>query len=191
MSLKFEEVIHRIQAAPARSLVVPVRITAHGEDGIVLYGYGGLVYEPPDPPFVFVGPGNLMFTQVDAYRFLGGRLTTEGILTNGRVRLLNNQAYDPAKPDNWVPPNYQSFLITRPESAAIEIGWASRNGDGTSRRLILRVTRGSWPQLAVADIELDERASLLTGLGSLYAATAAVWTISFLDPIPRVGNEIG
>ena len=187
MSLKFEEVIHRMEAAPARSLVVPVRITAHGEDGTVFYGYGGLVYEPPDPPFVYVGPGDLMLTQADAYGFQGGRLTTESIRTNGQVQLLNNQAYDPAKPDNWLPPNYQSFLITQSELAAIEIGWASRKGDPRNRRLILRVTRGSGPQFAVADIELDERAALLTGLGSLYAATAAIWNISFLDPIPRVG----
>jgi hypothetical protein len=47
-----------------------------------------------------------------------------------------------------------------------------------------------WPQIAVADVELDERATLLTGLGSLYAVRAAIWTISFLDPIPRIINEV-
>ena len=64
-------------------------------------------------------------------------------------------------------------------------------GEPTHRRIILRVTRGSGPQLVVADIELDERGALLTGLGALGAGTTAVWTVSFLDPIPRVGNEIG
>ena len=51
MSLTFDEVVQRLESAPALSLVVPVRITAHGEEGIVLYGYGGLLYEAPEPRF--------------------------------------------------------------------------------------------------------------------------------------------
>jgi hypothetical protein len=48
------------------------------------------VYEPPDPPFVFADSGDLMLTQADAYEFEGARLTTEYLMTNGRVRLVNN-----------------------------------------------------------------------------------------------------
>jgi hypothetical protein len=191
MSIDFDEVIKRMDAAPALSLVAPVRISAHGEDGTVFYGYGGLVYEPPDPPFVFADSGDLMLTQADAYEFEGARLTTEYLMTNGRVRLVNNQAYDPKTRDNWEPPNFQTFLIARAESAAVQIGWASKKGDATNRRLILRVTRGSWPQLVVVDVEMDERGALLSGLGSLGGPTAAIWTVSFLDPIARIGNEIG
>src|SRR5689334_15449551 len=174
MSLKFEEVIQQMAALPALSFVAPVRITAHGEEGTVLYGYGGLVYQPPDPPrrqFVQISIGDLVIAaQIDAYQFEGERLKTELTLTDARVRLLNNQVYDPTVFDDSGPTiNYQSFLITQPESAAIEIGWATQQGKKpANRRLILRVTRGSWPELIMADIELDERAALLTGLGSLY-----------------------
>lgn len=153
VSIDFDDVIKRMDAAPALSLVAPVRITAHGEEGTVFYGYGGLAYEPPDPAFVYVDAGDILLTQEESYEFEGGRLTTEGVMTNGRVKLLNNQAYDPSSPDNWVPPTYQSFLITQAELAAIQIGWASRRGDPTHRRIIVRVTRGSWPQFVVADIE--------------------------------------
>jgi hypothetical protein len=100
MSIDFDDVIKRMDAAPALSLVAPVRITAPGEDGTVFYGYGGLVYEPPDPAFVYVDAGDILLTHDDSYEFEGGRLTTEGVMTNGRVKLLNNQAYDPASPDN-------------------------------------------------------------------------------------------
>jgi hypothetical protein len=43
----------------------------------------------------------------------------------------------------------------------------------------------------VVDVEMDERGALLSGLGSLGGPTAAIWTVSFLDPIARIGNEIG
>jgi hypothetical protein len=191
MSLTFEEAVQKLGSKPARSEVVPVRITAHGEDGTVLYGYGGLLYEAPEPRFVVVSGGDLMLSQPDSYAFEGGRLTTEGVMTNARVRLLNNLAYDPKSFDNWAPPTYQSFLISQLEPASIQVGWASRGGHVTDRHLILRVTRGGWADLSVVDIEVDQREDLLTGVGALSAATAAVWTVSFLDPIPRVGNELG
>jgi hypothetical protein len=190
MSLTFEGAVQRLESKLGQ--VVPVRITAHGEDGTVLYGYGGLLYQPPAPRFVYVTADDFMLSQADSYVFEGGRLTTEGQLTNARVRLLNNLAYDGSKPDGWDPPTYQSFLITRFDPASIQIGWASKQGDPTHRRLILRVTRGSWAQLSVVDIELDQRDDLLTGLGALSSASvAAIWTVSFLDPIPYRGNEIG
>lgn len=192
MSLTFEEAVQRLDSKPARSEVVPVRITAHGEEGTVLYGYGGLLYEAPEPRFVYVDSDDLMLSQADSYAFEGGRLTTEGQLTNARVRLLDNLAYDPKSPDNWIPPTYQSFLIGRFAPASIQIGWASKHGDPTTRRLILRVTRGAWAQLSILDVELDQRDDLLTGLGALSSAsTTAVWAVSFLDPTPRIGNEIG
>lgn len=190
MSLTFEEAVQRLESASARS-VVPVRITAHGEEGTVLYGYGGLLYEAPQPRFPYVSSGDLMLSQAGSYDFEGGRLTTENALTNGRVRLLNNGAYDPNSSDNWGPPTYQSFLITRSEPASIQIGWASKTEDRTHRRLILRVSRGALAEFTVVDVELDQRDALLTGLGALSAATAAVWTVSFLDPIPWTGNELG
>ncbi len=130
-----------------------------------------------------------MLSQADSYAFEGGRLTTEGQLTNARVRFLNNEAYDTSSPDNWIPPTYQSFLITRSEAASIQIGWASKHRDPSTRRLILRVTRGAGAQLSVLDVEVDQRDALLTGVGAFSASTAAVWTVSFADPIPRVGNE--
>jgi hypothetical protein len=190
MGLTFEEAVQKLESKPGQ--VVPVRISAHGEEGTVLYGYGGLLYEPPAPRFVYVTADDLMLSQADSYAFEGGRLTTESKFSNARVRLLNNQAYDPRSKDNWDPATYQSFLITRPEPASIQIGWASKQGDPTHRRLILRVTRGAWAQLSVVDVELDQRDDLLTGLGALSSASiAAIWTVSFLDPIPyREGNEI-
>lgn len=191
MSLTFEEAVQNLESAPARSQVVPVRITAHGEEGTVLYGYGGLLYEAPEPKFLYVSGSDLILSRSDSYEFEGGRLTTENDLTNARVRLLNNLAYDPSSPDNWSPATYQTFLITRPEAASIQIGWASRRQDGTQRRLILRVARGALAAYTVVDIELDQRGALLTGVGALSASTQAVWTVSFLDPIPRLGNEIG
>ena len=194
MNLTFEEAVQRLEAAPAGTrLVVPVRITAHGEDGAVLYGYGGLGYQAPEPRYPWVGGGNLMLTRTDSYEFVvdRARLLTEGMLTNQRVRVLNNLAYDPNKPDNLSPPTYQSFLITRFERASVEIGWAVKRPDFVNRRLILRVTRGDFPDIVGVDIEVDQQGVFLTGLGALTAATAAVWTVSFLDPIPYAGNEIG
>jgi hypothetical protein len=190
MSLTFDEAVERLESKPARSEVVPVRITAHGEDSTVLYGYGGLLYEAPEPRFVYVSGEDLMLSQPDSFAFEGGRLATDWQMTNARVRLLNNLAFDPKSKDNWEPPNFQSFLITRTEAAAVAIGWARKDGDHSSRRLILRVAR--WDVPSVVDVELDQRDDLLTGLGALSSATtAAVWTVSFDDPIPRVGNEIG
>lgn len=126
MSLTFEEAVQRLESKAGQ--VVPVRITAHGEEGTVLYGYGGLMYQPPAPRFIYVSAGDFMLSQPDSYEFEGERLTTEGQLTNARVRLLNNLAYDPKIQDNWFPPTYQSFLITRPEPATVQIGWASKQG---------------------------------------------------------------
>jgi hypothetical protein len=192
LSLTFEEAVQSLESAPARSQVVPVRITAHGEEGTVLYGYGGLLYEAPEPKFLYVGGSDLILSRPDSYKFEGGRLTTENLLTNARVRLLNNLAYDPKISDDWFPPTFQSFLIKRPEAASIQIGWASRREGGkTQRRLILRVARGQLAAYTVVDIELDERGALLTGVGALSASTQAVWTVSLLDPIPWGGNEIG
>jgi hypothetical protein len=188
MSLTFEEAVQKLESKAGQ--VVPVRITAHGEDGTVLYGYGGLLYEAPEPRYVWVGIDDLVVNLANAYAFEGGRLTTETAAdTNARVRLLNNQAYDPQSPDGWSPPGaYQSFLITRPEAANIQIGWASKQGDPATRRLILRRGIGG---VSFADIELDQRDDLLTGLGALSSAsTGAIWTISFLDPVPRIINEI-
>jgi len=191
MSLTFDEVVNRLEAATARSQVAPVRITAHGEEGIVLYGYGGLLYEAPERGFLHASSADLMLTLADSYEFEDGRLTTESQLTNARVRLLNNFVSDTTTSDNWIPPTFQSFLVTRSEPASIQIGWASKRADRTNRRLILRVARGAGPQLTVVDIEMDQRGTFLTGLGALLAATTAVWTVSFLDPIPYAGNEIG
>lgn len=192
MSLTFEEAVQSLESAPARSQVVPVRITAHGEEGTVLYGYGGLLYEAPEPKFLYVSGSDLILSRADSYKFEGGRLATEGILTNARVRLLNNLVYDPSSSDNWSPATFQTFLIQRPEAASIQIGWASRKEGGkTQRRLILRVARGELAAFTVVDIELDQRGALLTGVGALSASSQAVWTVSLLDPIPRVGNEIG
>jgi hypothetical protein len=101
MSLTFEEAVQGLESKPARSEVMPVRITAHSEEGNVLYGYGGLLYEAPEPRFHYVSGGDLMLSQPDSYAFEGGRLTTEGQLTNARVRLLDNGAYDTKSPDEW------------------------------------------------------------------------------------------
>jgi len=192
MNLTFEEAVNRLETAPGGTLVVPVRITAHGEDGVVLYGYGGLGYQAPEPRYVVVS-GSSLFTQADSFGFVidRPRLVTEGILTNQRVRVLNNLAYDPNRPDDWSPPTYQSFLINRFERATVEIGWAVKRPDLLNRRLILRVTRGVFPDFTGVDVEVDQQGAFLTGLGALSATTAAVWTASFLDPIPRAGNEIG
>jgi hypothetical protein len=195
MSLTFEEAVQKLEAKAGQ--VVPVRITAHGEEGTVLYGYGGLLYQPPAPRFVYVSGSDFILTQPDSFAFDGGRLTTEGQLTNARVRLLNNLAYDGSKSDNLFPPTYQSFIISRFEPASIQIGWATKQGDPNHppyRRLILRATRGSFAggDFSVVDVEMDQRDELLTGLGALSSASiAAIWTVSFLDPIPYAGNEIG
>lgn len=192
MSLTFEEAVQSLESAPARSKVVPVKITAHGEEATVLYGYGGLLYEAPEPKFLYVSGGDLILSRSNAYKFEGGRLTTENNLTNARVRLLNNLAYDPSSSDNWFPPTHQTFLIQRPEAASIQIGWASRRESGkTQRNLILRVSRGQSASYTVVDIELDQNGALLTGVGALSASTRAVWTVSLLDPIAWGGNEIG
>jgi hypothetical protein len=131
----------------------------------------------------------LIAAQIDAYQFEGEKLTT-GAYPDSQVRLLNNQIYDPStvEPSPSDPPSYQSFLITQPEAAAVQIGWASKKqGKGAIRRIILRITHGLGPDLSIAEIEMDERGTLLTGLGPLSGPTAAIWTVSFLDPIPRAG----
>jgi hypothetical protein len=192
MSLTFDQAIQKLESKAGQ--VVPVRITAHGEEGTVLYGYGGLLYQPPAPRFAYVSGSDFMLSQPDSYAFEGERLTTEGQLTNARVRLLNNQAYDGSKSDNWDPPTYQSFIISRPDPASVQIGWAAKQGDPSHRRLILRVTRGSFVggDFSIVDVEMDQRDELLTGLGALSSASvAAVWTVSFLDPVPYGGNELG
>jgi hypothetical protein len=192
MNLTFEDAVSRLEAAPAGArLVVPVRITAHGEDGAVLYGYGGLGLEGSESRFVHVSGGDVLLTRADSYEFVGARLATEGALTNQRVRLLNNQAYDPNISDNWFPPTFQSFLVTRPDRASVQIGWAIKRPDLVNRRLILRVTRGDFPDFVGVDVEVEQQEVFLTGLGALTAVTAAIWTVSFLDPIPYAGNEIG
>ena len=64
MSIDFDDVIKRMDAAPGPPLVAPVRRpTAHGEEGTVFYGYGGLIYEPPTPAFVYVDAGDILLTQ--------------------------------------------------------------------------------------------------------------------------------
>ena len=194
MNLTFEEAVNKLETAPAETrLVVPVRITAHGEDGAVLFGFGGLGLPPSERGFVYVSSGDLMLTQPNSYDFVGARLMTEDSftnLTNQRVRLLNNLASDVNRSDNLIPPNFQSFLIDQAQRASVQIGLASREEHLANPRLILRLTRGSGPDFVGVDVELEQQDVFLTGQGALSSGTNAVWTISFLDPIPWAINEL-
>src|SRR5438045_1666159 len=74
---------------------VPVRMAVHGENGVVLYGFGGLVYQPAPRRNVYTPTGGFGFSVAgeEPWLFDAETLLTSGGNSHTRVQVLNNVVF--------------------------------------------------------------------------------------------------
>jgi len=180
-----DQTFAELRAHTPGQFFVPVRMAVHGENGVVLYGFGGLVYQPAPLRNVYTPTGGFGLSAAgeEPWLFDAESLVTSGGNSHTRVQVLNNVAFDAN--------TNQSFLVNRAESLSVTIGSAIRKG-GEREDVLLRVAlaRGVTPaftaaDLVVADIPLIQDGLFLRGAGSLVwdPAATAIWTVSLLDAI--------
>ncbi len=188
MSLSFEDALTGLRDAyPDGDRVVQVRLTVHGEDGLVVYGYGGVTYQParaPEPRFVVYGSPTRSLAAdaegIDGFAFDGDSLVTSEapVPSNARLTVLNNEVFDTSRIGGAVPRDFQTFLVGRFDVWGIRLGWASR---GMERAIVLQAERRSDTGSLITRVEMHEEGSLLRGEGSAFftPATYAAWAMSF------------
>lgn len=183
-NLSFSQALADMGNSGANSQSAPTRVTIHAEDGVVLYAYGALIYDPKHLPQV-VTPMNLPqlvnLAAQPAFAFNGESLMTDYAYSNSKMSILNNVIYDTSLSDGTLPPSYQSFLVANRGILQMKIGHASRNGE---RTILLRVSADGGT--VIVDIPMTEEGLFLQGSGpSVWdPSRTAIWTVSFLSLIP-------
>jgi hypothetical protein len=184
-NLSLDEALAALRNPSPQANVVPVRVTAHAEDGIVLYASGGLVYRAKPVVRVFTSLDIALTVSDEAgpFMFDAETLVTLGPTGNARADAVDNAVFDPSRPGLHQPPAFQTFLISRAGDMQIQLGVANRRGE---RQILLRagVARAGFTFVG-ADIPLVQDGVFLRGDGPslLDSRTTAVWTVSLLDPI--------
>jgi hypothetical protein len=127
---------------------------------------------------------------IDGYVFDGDCLVTSQSINNARLKVMDNRLFDTNQPDNWTPSNYQTFLIGHADYWTIRLGRAGKKG---AHAIILQASRLGYGTTLATRIEMVEDGIFLRGEGSAFAVpdnNIGIWTLSFLQTVPLVPNEI-